>query len=164
VKILVTGGAGFIGCNLVRRLLNDGHAVIVWDNLLTGKLENLPANPNLNFYDIDVADISPEKHVEKRFDIIYHLAAHARIQPSFKSPDESFKANVVGTLKILELAKKHDVSLIYAGSSSFYHDKYANPYTCTKWQGEELCVIRRAAETAAACGCRVGVPTRQGLP
>lgn len=141
MKILVTGGAGFIGSNLVRRLLNDGHAVIVWDNLLTGKRENLPANPNLNFYEIDVADISPEKHVEKRFDIIYHLAAHARIQPSFKSPDESFKANVGGTLKMLELAKKHDVPLIYAGSSSFYHDKYANPYTFTKWQGEELCVM-----------------------
>lgn len=140
-KCLVTGGAGFVGINLVRRLLDDGHSVVVWDNLSTGKRENLPQSPNLNFYEIDVADISPEKHVEKRFDVIYHMAAHARIQPSFESPAEAFKSNDGGTLKVLELARKHDIPVVYAGSSSFYHDKYANPYTFTKWIGEELCVM-----------------------
>jgi UDP-glucose 4-epimerase len=143
MRCLVTGGAGFIGTNLVIRLLQEGHTVTVWDNLSTGKRENIPASPHghLNFYEIDVAGVNPEHHVEKRYDIIYHLAAHARIQPSFKSPDEAFKSNDLGTLKMLELARKHDIPLVYAGSSSFYHDKYANPYTFTKWIGEELCVM-----------------------
>ena len=73
-------------------------------------------------------------------DVIFHLAALPRIQPSFKTPTESFKANVLGTMNILEWARKNgNIPIVYAGSSSANGDKYANPYTFTKWQGEKLC-------------------------
>lgn len=138
-NILVTGGAGFIGSNLVDRLIQDGHKVKIWDFMLTGKKENI--NPEAKFYEIDVSAISPEFHTAEKYDVIYHLAALARIQPSFEKPGMTFEMNVKGTSKILELARLHGSRVVYAGSSSFYHDVYANPYTFTKWQGEELCKL-----------------------
>jgi UDP-glucose 4-epimerase len=140
LKVLVTGGAGFVGSNLVDRLVNDGHDVYVWDNLVTGKKENV--NSNAKFFYISVDSISPE-YVYKTlcFDVIFHLAALARIQPSFKMPVENLNCNVVSTMRALELARLCKARFVYSGSSSFYHDVYANPYTFTKWQGEECCKL-----------------------
>lgn len=139
MKCLVTGGAGFVGSNLVDRLIEDGHEVHVWDNLCTGKRENV--NPKAKFYYISVHDINPEMHKVMAVDVIFHLAALARIQPSFKQPVDNLYHNVVSTMKTLELAKICNAKFVYAGSSSFYHDVYANPYTFTKWQGEECCKL-----------------------
>ena len=71
--------------------------------------------------------------------VIFHLAALARIQPSFKEPRKTFDANTNGTLNVLEYARKHKTQVIYAGSSSTHGGVYKNPYTFAKWVGEELC-------------------------
>ena len=149
MNALVTGGAGFIGTNLIKRLLKDGHDVISIDNYSTGKKENHQKGCSYNNFDIS-DDYVPYgrlywPHSTKVMDevgypdVIFHLAALPRIQPSFETPIESFKANVVGTINILEWARKNDVKVIYAGSSSVHGGAYKNPYTFTKWQGDKLC-------------------------
>ena len=149
MNALVTGGAGFIGTNLIKRLLKDGHEVVSIDNYSTGKKENHQKGCSYNNFDIS-DDYVPYGRLywpnsikvmdEVGYpDVIFHLAALPRIQPSFETPIESFKANVVGTINILEWARKNDVKVIYAGSSSVHGGAYKNPYTFTKWQGDKLC-------------------------
>jgi UDP-glucose 4-epimerase len=74
-------------------------------------------------------------------DVIYHLAALARIQPSFKYPTPTFNANVIGTQRVLEYARINKTPVIYAGSSSTHGGVHKNPYTFSKWLGEELCIM-----------------------
>tara|TARA_B100001094_G_C18156331_1_gene786681 strand:- start:595 stop:1482 length:888 start_codon:yes stop_codon:yes gene_type:complete len=147
MKALVTGGAGFVGTNLIKRLLKDGHEVHAVDNFSTGFKENKQVG--CMYHDFDISS----QHLlgiyvdhgtypawrELDFDVVFHLAALARIQPSFKNPQEVFKVNVLGTQQILEWARGKNIPVIYAGSSSTHGDHYANPYTFTKWQGELLC-------------------------
>ena len=95
---LVTGGAGFIGSNLVDRLITDGHTVRVIDNLSTGKAENV--NQKAEFHNRDITD-TDLLDVFKSVDVVFHLAAKARVQPSIKNPLEFDKVNVHGTLNIL---------------------------------------------------------------
>ena len=147
MKALVTGGAGFIGTNLIKRLLKDGHEVHAVDNFSTGFKENKQVG--CMYHDFDISS----QHLlgiyvdhgtypawrELDFDVVFHLAALARIQPSFKNPQEVFKVNTLGTQNILEWARSKNTPVIYAGSSSTHGDHYANPYTFTKWQGELLC-------------------------
>jgi UDP-glucose 4-epimerase len=149
MNALVTGGAGFIGTNLIKRLLKDGHEVVSIDNYSTGKKENHQEGCSYNNFDISDEYVPYGRlywpHSIKVMDevgypdVIFHLAALPRIQPSFETPIESFKANVVGTINILEWARKNDVKVIYAGSSSVHGGAYKNPYTFTKWQGDKLC-------------------------
>jgi UDP-glucose 4-epimerase len=146
MKYLVTGGAGFIGSNLVDRLVEQGHSVFVWDDLSTGNRENV--NEKAEFRQTDIAtlgewsmDYRPNPITPNDFDAIFHLAGFARIQPSFDDPTAAHHSNVSGTLKILEMAKGRGTRVVYAGSSSFYHDVYSNPYTFTKWLGEEYCKL-----------------------
>tara|TARA_Y100000034_G_scaffold117749_1_gene157556 strand:- start:10737 stop:11567 length:831 start_codon:yes stop_codon:yes gene_type:complete len=134
MNILVTGGAGFIGSNLVDKLVRD-HKVTVWDNYSTGDKKNLNELANCVRQDIT----KPYKPLD--VDIIFHLAALARIQPSFDNPDTTHDTNVTGTIRMLELARKVGAKFVYAGSSSFYHDVHANPYTFTKWLGEQYCEL-----------------------
>ena len=149
MNALVTGGAGFIGTNLIKRLLKDGHEVVSIDNYSTGKKENHQEGCLYNNFDIS-DDYVPYGRLywpnsikvmdEVGYpDVIFHLAALPRIQPSFETPIESFKANVVGTINILEWARKNDVKVISAGSSSVHGGAYKNPYTFTKWQSDKLC-------------------------
>lgn len=133
MRILVTGGCGFIGSNLVEELIDLNHEVVVLDNLSTGFDFNL--HPKAKFYQCDVR--KPKKI--KPCQVIFHLAALARIQPSFKNPEETISVNCQGTVKILELAKQWQSRVIYAGSSSFYSDPHINPYAHSKWIGEEHC-------------------------
>lgn len=147
---LVTGGAGFIGSHLVDRLITLGHQVHVIDNLSTGKKEYI--NPKAIFYH---ADIRNKKSIEQCFrgvDGIFHLAALARIQPSFEKPEEYVDTNVLGTKNILELAKKYKIKrVVYSASSSAYGHQTAllredmellpqalSPYSSTKRIGEML--------------------------
>ena len=145
MRALVTGGAGFVGTNLIKRLLSDGWEVVSLDNYSTGfKTNHLDG---CKYYETDLSDkISIESldairvvNQIPKFDVIFHLAALARIQPSFDKPSETFRTNAVGTQNILEYSRKNgNIPLVYAGSSSSHGDIYANPYTFTKYQGEQL--------------------------
>ena len=137
MKTLVTGGAGFIGTNLIKRLLKDGHSVVSLDNYSTGKKEN--HQKGCNYWTYDLTDkYCPVLEVDE-YEVIFHLAALPRIQPSFDNPKSTFNSNVISTLTILERARRTMTPVVYAGSSSVHGNKYANPYTCTKWLGEEVC-------------------------
>ena len=107
MRALVVGGAGFIGSNLVDRLVKDNHKVIVVDDLSTGKYENL-SNKGVSFYqkDITSADDWP---ILKDVDIVFHLAAKARVQPSIENPIEFNNVNVSGLLNILHSCVKYKV-------------------------------------------------------
>lgn len=134
-RALVTGGAGFIGSNLVKLLLEKGDDVVVVDNLFQGKKERLSSD--VEFINLDIRS---EKLLDiKNVEVIFHLGAFSRIQPSFKQPYFAMDNNVLGTTNVLELARKVNAKVVYAGSSSFYFSPYANPYAFTKWLGEESC-------------------------
>jgi len=138
MKMLVTGGAGFIGTNLIKRLLKDGHEVVSIDNYSTGKKEN--EQDGCIYYDYDLS-YSYVRDDGDSYDVIFHLAALPRIQPSFENPLATFNANVLSTLHILEYARKKNekVGIVYADSSSVHGNKYVNPYTYTKYNASELC-------------------------
>ena len=155
MKALVTGGAGFIGTNLIKRLLKDGHEVVSVDNYSTGKKEN--HQEGCQYHDFDLSSShtlgiyvdhgSYPSWRDDEYDVIFHLAALPRIQPSFEDPIKTFNSNVVSTLHILEYARKKNekerwankIRIVYADSSSVHGNKYVNPYTFTKYNGAELC-------------------------
>jgi len=134
MKILVTGGAGFIGSALVKRLLIEGHEVHSLDNYDTGKTEN--HINGCNYISGDIEQI--EYWRGDKFDLCYHLAAVSRIQPSFENPVDTFRVNVIGTQAVAEWAKYNNVKIVYSGSSSRWHDPYQSPYACYKHMGEEI--------------------------
>jgi len=133
MNILVTGGNGFIGSNLIERLIEEGHYVISIDNLSSGKEENCVSHANYLYTDINDINV-----LDFKADLVYHLAALSRIQPSFNKPDETFKSNVLGTEKIMEWARLKNAKVVYAGSSSIHHDPYQSPYAMYKYLGEEV--------------------------
>ncbi len=153
-RCLVTGGAGFIGSHLVERLLADGHAVVVLDNLSTGRVENLPARCALarcEFHKVDAADGPRIRPLFDGIDWVFHLAALADIVPSIERPLDYVRANVEGTTRIVEAARLAGVKrLVYAASSSCYGipDVYPTPesapprpqypYALTKYLGEQI--------------------------
>ena len=137
MKMLVTGGAGFIGTNLIKRLLKDGHEVVSVDNYSTGKKEN--EQEGCKYFKVDICDYKSFDNFIEDLDLVFHLAALPRIQPSFKDPLITFKTNVEGTINLLDWCKEKNIALVYAGSSSTHGGVYKSPYTFTKWQGEELC-------------------------
>ena len=139
MNILVTGGAGFIGTNLIKRLLKEGHDVFSIDNYDSGLKENEQEGATYFLYDVENIDYLNEM----KFDIIYHLAALSRIQPSFQDPSETFRVNVKGTEAICEFARRHNSKVVYAGSSSRWHDPHQSPYACYKHLGEEICKMYR---------------------
>lgn len=138
-KILVTGGAGFIGTNLIKKLIEQGHEVHSLDNYDSGLEENHVEG--CTYTRGDISDIELWNGID--FDLCYHLAALSRIQPSFAKPEETFEVNTLGTLSVLKWALLHNVKVIYAGSSSRWHDPYQSPYACFKHMGEELCKLYR---------------------
>ena len=136
-KILVTGGAGFIGTNLIKELKNQDYDVVSIDNYSTGSIDN--HIKGVNYIDSDIEGIS--KISKSEFDLCFHLAAQSRVQPSFDDPEESIRVNINGTMKVMEWAKKYNVKVIYAGSSSKHHDPSDSPYAMTKFLGEEICKL-----------------------
>ena len=140
MRILVTGGAGFIGTNLIKSLLKKGHEVISVDDYSTGKKEN--HIEGCQYIQRDILDIDPNDFIYKP-DLVYHLAAKARIQPSFEQPEEYIRVNYEGTLNMVKLCLKENISLIYAGSSSHHSGKFKNPYTFSKDMGEEIIQLYR---------------------
>lgn len=138
MKILVTGGAGFIGTNLIKKLLFEGHDVVSLDNYDSGSESNHV--DGCNYHSGDIENISL---MDKDFNLIYHLAGLSRIQPSFSNPSETFRVNTIGTEKVCEFARKINAIVVYAGSSSRWHDPFQSPYACFKHMGEEICKMYR---------------------
>ena len=149
MRMLVTGGAGFVGTNLIKRLLKDGHEVVSVDNYSTGKKEN--HLDGCTYYDYDLSSphtlgiyvdhSSYPTWRDDEYDVIFHMGALARIQPSLKNPHKTIFNNFVSTLNILEYARKNNIRFVYAGSSSFHHGLYESPYAWSKFSGEDLCKL-----------------------
>jgi UDP-glucose 4-epimerase len=137
-KILVTGGVGFIGTALIKKLLNEGHNVHSLDNYEIGLKEN--EQPGCHYH---IGDIENINLMDKDFDLIFHLAALSRIQPSFNNPNETFRVNTIGTQRICEFARLIGAKVIYSGSSSRWHNPYQSPYAACKHMGEEACKMYR---------------------
>ena len=139
MNILVTGGAGFVGTNLIKRLLKDGHNVVSLDNYSTGKKEN--EQEGCTYYDCDIRDVVDFGYFMEKPDVIYHLGALARIQPSFKNPANTLEVGILGTMNILEYAREQGCKVIFAGSSSVHSGKLKNPYTFSKVVADDLCLL-----------------------
>ena len=153
MRYIVTGGAGFIGSNIVKKLVSRGDNVTVIDNLNTGKEENLASvKDKIVFLKDTILNIDLlEKHTEE-IDGIFHQAALASVQDSFSKPEEYNDVNVNGTENILKLAKKNNFKVVYASSSSVYGNPERipikesdsknpiNPYAETKLKKEELAI------------------------
>ena len=151
MKYVVTGGAGFVGSNLVKLLVNQGHDVTVIDNLHTGKKENLDSvNKKIQFKNIDIRDYELLEKNLKNINGVFHQAALTVVQDSFDKPKEYHDVNVVGTENIFKLAHKNNFKVVYASSSSVYGHKNnipiketesrepINPYGQTKLDDEYL--------------------------
>jgi UDP-glucose 4-epimerase len=135
-KILVTGGAGFIGSNLIKNLIENDCDVTSIDNYSTGTHKN--EIEGAKYINDDIENIFK---IKLNFDLCFHLAAQSRVQPSFDDPQESVRINVTGTTKVMEWAKANKVKVIYAGSASKHHDPSDSPYALTKFLGEEICKL-----------------------
>tara|TARA_R110002153_G_C13328922_1_gene497728 strand:- start:899 stop:1738 length:840 start_codon:yes stop_codon:yes gene_type:complete len=140
MKILITGGAGFIGTNLIKRLLKENHTIVSIDNYYTGKKSN--HQKGVKYIEEDISNIVDYSQFGK-FDLIYHLAAIARIQPSFKLPLEYFKSNATATFNLCLYCSKNNIPLQFAGSSSHHSGKFKNPYTFSKSISEEIIELCR---------------------
>lgn len=140
-KVLVTGALGFVGSNLVDRLVELGHEVTGIDNMSSISSSWSYMNERANYYDADILHMNLNGFIleGKTFDVIYHLAAEARIQPSFENPKHWFEVNALGTIEVLEFAKKCGCkSFVYATTSSKNHGSHIiTPYTFAKVVGED---------------------------
>jgi len=149
-RILVTGGAGFIGFHLCRKLTNLGLDVTIYDNLSSGKMENVKGVPKAKFVKGDILDLKKLCNMEKT-DVIFHLAAQVVVPYSMENPTEDFETNARGTLNVLEKARKDDSRLVFASSAAVYgnptqmptSESYGfHPFSCyglSKVVGEEYC-------------------------
>tara|TARA_R110001592_G_scaffold89765_2_gene263808 strand:- start:228 stop:1127 length:900 start_codon:yes stop_codon:yes gene_type:complete len=151
-KALVTGGAGFIGSNIVDRLLKEKYEVIVIDNEHSDAHENFYWNENAKNYKYDIRNYNDIEPLFKDVDFVFHLAAESRIQPAINNPIEAVEINVVGTCNVLQASRTHNVKrVIYSSTSAAYGLKNPiplketmikdclNPYSVSKTSGEELC-------------------------
>ena len=151
MKYAVTGGAGFIGSHLVKKLAERGNEIIVIDNLNTGKKQNIEKiSKKIDFFEVDIRDFSAIENILKNIDGVFHEAALASVQDSFRIPDEFFDVNVNGTENIFKIAKKLGIKVVYASSSSVYGNPVSipikenddknpfNPYAKTKLEDDKL--------------------------
>ena len=151
MKFAVTGGAGFVGNNIVRLLVSKGHEVTVIDNLHTGKMKNLEGIlDKITFEKIDIRNFKELESILRNIDGIFHEAALTIVQESFKKEKEYSEVNVTGTENIFKIAKKFKIKVVYASSSSIYGNskqipikenserKPINPYGQTKLECEFL--------------------------
>lgn len=152
LKILVTGGCGFIGSNLVDRLILEGNDVTVLDNLSSDSNEKFYYNDDAKYIKEDILNSEVVDNLIEGCDHVFHLAAESRIGPTLLEPSKACHVNVVGTCNILQSSLKHKVkSVVYSSSSACYGlsnsfpqketDKIdnLNPYSATKYAGEDLC-------------------------
>jgi len=148
---LVTGGAGFIGSNLVNKLIELGHSVKVIDNESSDAHNNFYWNQHAENYKLDIRDYNSTKDIYLNVDYVFHIAAEARIQPSILNPINAVSINSLGTATVLQCARESEVKrVIYSSTSSAYGnnkvpnneyqiDDCLNPYSVSKVSGEKLC-------------------------
>lgn len=148
-NILVTGGLGFVGSHLVDLLCESGDcSVTVIDNLVSDSASRSHMRDGVTYWIDDIRNLNSHKymHIGKSgahpgFDVIYHLAALARIQPSFKDPLTCLDIDIMGTAHVLEFARRLGSKVVYAGSSSAYAGPMLNPYAFAKFTGEQICEL-----------------------
>ena len=150
-KSLVTGGAGFIGSNLVDRLLELGHEVVVIDNEYSDAHDHFYWNDKAQNYKYDIRDYENTRPLYDGVDYVFHIAAEARIQPAIENPIEAVSINSVGTVTVLQCSREAGVKrVMYSSTSSGYgtnqtpnietqSDDCLNPYSVSKVNGEKLC-------------------------
>jgi UDP-glucose 4-epimerase len=151
MNCLVTGGAGFIGSNLVDKLIELGHKVICIDNESAECHEQFYWNPKANNYKYDICDYDKIAHLFNGIDYVFHIASDARIQPAILNPRKSIESNAVGTANVIELSRINKVKrFIYSSTSSAYGKKAIlpnietqpsdplTPYSTAKVFGENL--------------------------
>ncbi len=149
MKVIVTGGAGFIGSHLVDALVNEGHDIIVIDDLSTGNEKNLDhIKDKITFVKKSILDINPDDF--KSIDVIFHLAAKRSVPESLKHPSDFEEVNIKGTRLMLEIARKNNAKFINSSSSSVYGDAplpqkednlgiRLSPYAISKFSAEDYC-------------------------
>ena len=133
MNIVITGGSGFVGSYLCEKLINDGHEIIVIDNLLTGSTENiknLMDNENFSFVEHDVQD---HIEIENKVDYVLHFASAASPKAYTEHPVNTLKAGSVGTINTLGLAKKHNAEYLLASTSEVYGDPLISPQNEEYW-------------------------------
>ena len=133
MNIVITGGSGFVGSYLCEKLINDGHKIIVIDNLLTGSRENindLLDNENFSFIEHDVQD---HIEIEDKVDYVLHFASAASPKAYTEHPVNTLKAGSVGTINTLGLAKKHSAEYLLASTSEVYGDPLISPQNEEYW-------------------------------
>ena len=126
MKFVVTGGAGFIGSNIVKQILKQNHTPIVIDNLYRGKIERI-SSLDVEFHKVDIRDFDQLRNIFKNSDGIFHEAALTDVQESFTKQQEYIDVNVKGTENIFKIAKEFDLKVVYASSSSVYGNPKKNP-------------------------------------
>lgn len=152
MKYLVTGGAGFIGSNIVEKLLSDKNKVIVIDNESADAHNSFYWNAMANNHKLDICDYESIRPLFEGVDCVFHLAAEARIQPAIINPLLAVKTNSLGTATVLQCAREAGVKrVVYSSTSSAYgrnnnipnyeeqHNDCLNPYSVSKVSGEKLC-------------------------
>jgi UDP-glucose 4-epimerase len=149
-RIFVTGGAGFIGSHLCKKLSDSTSNLTIYDNLSNGKIENVKHLPKVHFVKGDILDLKKLRSQEKA-ELIFHLAAQVVVPYSMENPIEDFETNARGTLNVLEKARKDDARVVFASSAAVYgnptqlptpEDYGFNPFSCyglSKVVGEEYC-------------------------
>lgn len=154
MRVLITGGAGFIGSNLASFLISKGYRVRIIDNLSTGKIENLSDLINkIEFILGDITNNNILQRVLEDIDFVVHLAAVTSVQKSVEEPELTYKVNSEGTMKILELSEKFKIKrFVFASSCAIYGNPEKlpvaensepaplSPYAESKLQGEKLCL------------------------
>ena len=152
MKFVVTGGAGFIGNNIVRQLLKQNHTPIVVDNLYRGKIERV-SSLDVEFHKVDIRNYDKLRNILKNSDGIFHEAALTNVQESFTKQQEYNDVNVKGTENVFKIAKEFDLKVIYASTSSIYGNPKKipikensqripiNPYGKTKLDNEFLAEV-----------------------
>ena len=151
--MLVTGGAGFIGSNLVDRLIHLGHSVTVIDNESSDAHDHPYWNKQADNYKRDICDYSSTRELYDGIDYVFHLAAEARIQPTIENPVKATLVNTLGTNVVLQCAREAKVKrVMYSSTSAAYgrnplpniesqQDDCLNPYSVSKVNGEKLCTM-----------------------
>lgn len=153
MKMLVTGGAGFIGSNIVRFLIQQGHEVVVLDNLQSGYRYNLDPFPEVKFIEGDVRDADAVARAVSRTEVVFHLAASVGNTRSIEHPIEDSDINIIGTLRVLEAARNAGVRKIVTSSSAGIFGELKtlpikedhpvepdSPYGASKLGAEKLCL------------------------
>ncbi len=133
MRILLTGGAGFLGSHLAERLLGDGHKVICMDNLITGKKENISHLPASGDFEFVKHDVSKFIMVDEKIDYVVHFASPASPEDYLKHPIKTLKVGSLGTHNALGVAKEHNAKFFLASTSEVYGDPLVNPQPETYW-------------------------------